>query len=102
MKSYKDLTQPQKKKALAKAIDSKQQDLASGNNGKIFSKLSEKKKKELLDVSGSLCGCYSCLGKIKDLAAQDNELKEFILGEALLQAEQAFYKESDETVFDVD
>lgn len=102
MKNFKDLTPTQKKRAIDRAFDLKAQDLAKGTAGKSFSKLPAAKQKELLDGNGNFCGCYGCQVFVKNAVKKDAHLKEFILGEAQVEAENAYYQEPTDTVIAVD
>lgn len=100
MKTFKDLTPNQKKDALDITFKNKVADLAKGVAGTAFNKLSAKKQKEITDQF-SLCGCLGCRQNIAILMKSDNELKEIILSEAQLDAENAYYPDQDDIVIDV-
>lgn len=102
MKNFKDLTATQKKRAVDKAFDLQSKELSKGDRGNSFKKLSAAKQKELLNGNGKFCGCYGCQTFITNILKTDQGLKEFVLGEAMVDAENAFYKEQGDTVLDVD
>lgn len=102
MKNFRDLTAAQKKRAIDQAFDLAAQDLANGSKGKSWGKLSPKKQQDIIDVKGYLCGCAGCLTSIKNFVKIDQAIKEFILSEALLTAENAYYPEATDTVLAVD
>lgn len=102
MRDFKKLTTVQKKRAVDQSFDLVAQDLAKGFGGKSFSKLSPKKQQDIIDLKGYLCGCAGCLTSILYYAKNNQAIKEFILGEALVIAENAYYPESTDTVFAVD
>lgn len=83
---------------MEKCYNNKVYDL--GTQGKTYAKLSKSKKKDLEEITS--CGCYACIQKLKEIIVKDNELKEFVIGEAQVEAEAAYYKEPTDTVLDED
>jgi len=98
MKRFKELTSPQKKKAVDHMF-------RRGMNGVTWNGAgqTDRVKARLKEITERIkfCGCGDCEYKFGMELSKDNVIKESILEQAQVAAEGAYYPEDDDTIIKV-
>lgn len=98
MKRFKDLSSPQKKKAVD-AMYKRGMNSIKWNGAGQPDKLKERLKEITERIK--FCGCTDCDLKLFAEIQKDNLIKEIILDKAQVTAEGAYYPEDDDTLITV-
>lgn len=98
MKRFKELTSPQKKKAVDHMFRRGMNSINWNGAGQT-----DKVKARVKEISERIkfCGCGSCEFKFGEELSKDSVIKEYILEQAQVAAEDAYYPEDDDTIIKV-
>jgi len=98
MKRFNNLTSDQKAKAIRRFFDNQFDRVIKQNKGPQPIKDRIQKIKEVF----KFCGCVSCIDQFLVEAKKDCQISEYLLAQATVDAEQAFYIEKDDLVSRLD